>query len=257
MNAINTLIYVIQDNIMSDINTTALSIKTYDSVIKNLVSLNLQESNSTFAYRLAFGTPLATGSDFSFPVFVTLFNGETANLSVTQQAWESLKIYYQSGTNNTTLAWTATNVKPGYFELTIYHISASQLAGIESGQSLIVAQGEVKVGALTNIAAGVIGSSQITNATRPLADWMSFFGIKSAPPGGWADLGWAYHQSIIWASGGLLVILMFYYYLWRMVYEQVGARDKKAKEEEKEREDDKMRKEIHEMYSKDKDRGGK
>ena len=179
VNAINTLIYVIQDNIMSDVNSTRINITTRETTIKDLVSLSLQEENSTFSYQLKFGTPSVVNQDaYRFPVFVTLFNGQVANLSVTQQAWQNLKLYYVTGNSTYPLNYSVTSVQPGSFVMTVYNVTKTMAEGITANQALITAQGKVKEGVLTNLAAGIIGSQQIQYS--PSNIWTEVFGIS--PP---------------------------------------------------------------------------
>ena len=175
---VDNFVSIVENEILSNITSNSFNITTRETVIKNLVAMDLQETNATFSYRLQFGTPTATGNNFTFPVFVTLFNGQVANITVTNQAWQDMKIFYESGNNNTTLNFTVTGVKAGFFKLTIYNITSAQVQEIKAGQGLITAQGEVKVGAMTNLAAGIIGSQQIQYS--PSNIWTEVFGIS--PP---------------------------------------------------------------------------
>jgi len=176
--SIDAAVYAIQNNILSDINQTSLNITTRTTVIKNLVSLSLQEENSTFSYTLKFGTPSISGETYSFPVFVSLFNGQMANMSVTQQAWQNLRLYYISGNETVSLPFSVSDVKPGSFIVSIQNITPSMAQQISSNDAVISAQGEVKEGALVNLAAGIIGSSQITYSSSNL--WTEIFGVS--PP---------------------------------------------------------------------------
>jgi hypothetical protein len=171
-------IYVIENNIMSDINSSSLNVTTRETTIKSLISLSLQEENSTFSYQLKFGTPSVSGNNYSFPVFVMLFNGQMANLSITQQAWQDLKLYYVSGNSTYPLNFGVKSVQPGSFVMTIYNVTPAMAEGITSNQALITAQGQVKEGVLTNLAAGIIGSQQIQYASSNI--WTEIFGIS--PP---------------------------------------------------------------------------
>ena len=176
--SINSAVYVIQNNIMSDINSTRVNVTTKETTIKDLVSLSLQEENSTFSYQLKFGTPSVQGETYEFPVFVTLFNGQMANLSVTQQAWQNLKLYYVTGNQTHPLNFSVSNEQAGSFVINIYNVTPAMAAGMSSGQGLITAQGEVKEGVLTNLAAGIIGSQQVQYSSSNL--WTDIFGIQ--PP---------------------------------------------------------------------------
>ena len=176
--SIDAAVYAIQNNILSDINQTSLNITTRTTVIKDLVSLSLQEENSTFSYTLKFGTPSVSGETYSFPVFVSLFNGQMANLSVTQQAWQNLRLYYISGNETVPLQFSVADVKPGSFIVSIQNITPSMAQQISSNDAVISAQGEVKEGALVNLAAGIIGSSQVTYSSSNL--WTEIFGVS--PP---------------------------------------------------------------------------
>ncbi len=178
VSTINSDIQVIQNNILSDVNSTRINITTRETTIKDLVSLSLQEENSTFSYQLKFGTPSVQGEIYEFPVFVTLFNGQMANLSVTQQAWQSLKLYYVTGNQTYPLSFSVSNEQAGSFVINIYNVTPAMAAGISSGQALITGQGEVKEGVLTNLAAGIIGSQQVQYSSSSL--WTDIFGIQ--PP---------------------------------------------------------------------------
>jgi hypothetical protein len=178
VSTINSDIQVIQNNILSDVNSTRINITTRVTTIKDLVSLSLQEENSTFSYQLKFGTPSVQGETYEFPVFVTLFNGQMANLSVTQQAWQNLKLYYVTGNSTYPLNFSVSNEQAGSFVINIYNVTPAMAAGISSGQGLITAQGEVKEGVLTNLAAGIIGSQQVQYSSSSL--WTDIFGIQ--PP---------------------------------------------------------------------------
>jgi hypothetical protein len=178
VSTINSDIQVIQNNILSDVNSTRINITTRETTIKDLVSLSLQEENSTFSYQLKFGTPSVQGETYEFPVFVTLFNGQMANLSVTQQAWQNLKLYYVTGNSTYPLNFSVSNEQAGSFVINIYNVTPAMAAGISSGQGLITAQGEVKEGVLTNLAAGIIGSQQVQYSSSSL--WTDIFGIQ--PP---------------------------------------------------------------------------
>ena len=176
--SINSAVYAIQNNIMSDINSTRVNVTTKETTIKDLVSLSLQEENSTFSYQLKFGTPSVQGETYKFPVFVTLFNGQMANLSVTQQAWQNLKLYYVTGNSTFPLNYSVSAIQPGSFVMTIYNVTPTMAAGITANQALITAQGKVKEGVLTNLAAGIIGSQQIQYSSQNI--WTEIFGIS--PP---------------------------------------------------------------------------
>jgi hypothetical protein len=178
VSTINSDIQVIQNNILSDVNSTRINITTRETTIKDLVSLSLQEENSTFSYQLKFGTPSVQGETYEFPVFVTLFNGQMANLSVTQQAWQNLKLYYVTGNQTHPLNFSVSNEQAGSFVINIYNVTPAMATGISSGQGLITAQGEVKEGLLTNLAAGIIGSQQVQYSSSSL--WTDIFGIQ--PP---------------------------------------------------------------------------
>jgi len=159
--SINSAIYVIENNILSDINSSYLNTSTKINVIKKLLSLSLENENSSFSYKLVFGTPSVNNENYSFPVFVYYFSGKLANYSVTQQAAYSLKLYYVSGNLTVPLRFSILSIKNGSFILLIYNISAQMAQLISSNQAVIAAQGQVQAGAMTNIAAGVIGSAQI------------------------------------------------------------------------------------------------
>ncbi len=176
--SLTDLVTVVQNNIMSDINVTTLNVTTKETTIKDLVSLSLQEENSTFSYQLKFGTPSVTGTTYQFPVFVSLFNGQMANLSVTQQAWQSLKLYYVAGNQTYPLNFSVANVQSGSFVIWIYNVTPAMAASISSNHALITAQGEVKEGVLTNLAAGIVGSQQIQYSASNV--WTEIFGIS--PP---------------------------------------------------------------------------
>ena len=164
--------------VLSNINSTSTNIITRETTIKDLVSMSLQEENSTFSYKLSFGTPSVSGEIYRFPVFVTLFNGQMANLSVTQQAWQNMKLYYVTGNQTYPLDFSASQVQAGSFLLTIYNITPAMAASVSSDNALITAQGEVKAGSLTNLAAGIIGSQQIQYSSSNI--WKDIFGVN--PP---------------------------------------------------------------------------
>jgi len=119
-----------------------------------------------------------------WPVFVTAFNGQVANLTVTKQAWQDLKLYYM--TNNTTvpLSFTVPSYGNGTFTLRIQNISQPELDAIKANNAVIEAQGEVKVGQLTNLAAGIIGSQQVLTANPVLRGVLAFSNSSQLPPGG-------------------------------------------------------------------------
>ena len=176
---VSNQVNVVENNVMSDINATSMNVTTRETTIKDLVSLSLQEENSTFSYQLKFGTPSVVNQDtYRFPVFVTLFNGQIANLSVTQQAWQNLKLYYVTGNDTYPLNYSVGSVQPGSFVMTIYNVTKAMAEGITANQALITAQGRVKEGVLTNLAAGIIGSQQIQYS--PSNIWTEIFGIS--PP---------------------------------------------------------------------------
>ncbi|MEM3845200.1 MAG: hypothetical protein QXU98_05810, partial [Candidatus Parvarchaeota archaeon] len=181
---IQSNINIIQNNILSAINSTALSVTTKETTIKDLVSLSLQEENATFSYQLKFGTPSVSGTTYQFPVFVSLFNGQMANLSVTQQAWQNMRLYYVSGNQSIPLNFSVTNVRPGSFIVEIYNITPAMASSISSNDAVIAAQGEVKEGVLTNLAAGIIGSQQVRYSSSDL--WTEIFGLS--PPKGNASV---------------------------------------------------------------------
>ncbi len=164
--------------VLSNISSSSTSIITRETTIKDLVSMSLQEENSTFSYKLSFGTPSVSGEIYRFPVFVTLFNGQMANLSVTQQAWQNMKLYYVTGNQTYPLDFSASQVQAGSFLLTIYNITPAMAASVSSDNALITAQGEVKAGSLTNLAAGIIGSQQIQYSSSNI--WKDIFGVN--PP---------------------------------------------------------------------------
>ncbi|MEM4068186.1 MAG: hypothetical protein QXV17_15155, partial [Candidatus Micrarchaeaceae archaeon] len=152
---------VIQNNILSQINSTALNITTKETTIKDLVSLSLQEENATFSYQLKFGTPSVSGTTYQFPVFVSLFNGQTANLSVTQQAAKNLRMIYISGNDSTQLQYSVSNIQAGSFVVDIYNITAPMVQNISENKAIIASEGNVTEGNRTSLVSGLIGSSQI------------------------------------------------------------------------------------------------
>ncbi|MEM3504335.1 MAG: hypothetical protein QW134_08955 [Nitrososphaeria archaeon] len=158
---VETNINIIQNNILSQINSTALSITTKETTIKDLVSLSLQEENATFSYQLKFGTPSVSGTTYQFPVFVTLFNGQTANLSVTQQAAKNLRMIYISGNDSTQLQYSVSNIQAGSFVVNIYNITAPMVQNISENKAIIASEGNVTEGNRTSLVSGLIGSSQI------------------------------------------------------------------------------------------------
>ncbi|MEM4066957.1 MAG: hypothetical protein QXV17_08870 [Candidatus Micrarchaeaceae archaeon] len=222
-------VYAIQNNILSQINSTALSVTTKETTIKDLVSLSLQEENATFSYQLRFGTPSVSGTTYQFPVFVSLFNGQMANLSVTQQAWQNMRLYYVSGNQSVPLNFSVTNVKPGSFIVQIYNITPAMASSISSGDSLIAAQGEVKEGVLTNLAAGIIGSQQIQYSSNNL--WTEIFGLS--PPKGNASINGMF-EYLSWLGESyagraiyLIVILAALAYYVTMINSKLNERRKK------------------------------
>ena len=248
---VDNFVSIIENEILSSIDNNTFNVTTRENVIRNLVAMDLQETNATFSYRLQFGTPTALGNDFTFPVFVTLFNGQIANITVTNQAWQDMKILYESGKNNTSLNFTVTGVKAGYFQLTIYDITPAQVNEIKAGQSVISAQGEVKVGTLTNLAAGVIGAQQISSTNHILSGALAFFGFKDSPPGGTAaDIKWFYSYAAGWATTGLGAVLLAYYYAWRIVHDRVKEKNDAEEKEEKRRKDEDMRNDIRDIKDK-------
>ena len=253
---VDNFVSIVENEILNNITSNSFNITTRETVIRNLVAMDLQEANATFSYRLQFGTPTVVGNNFTFPVFVTLFNGQVANITVTNQAWQDLKVFYESGSNNTTLNFTVTGIKAGYFKLTIYDVTSAEVRQIVAGQGLITAQGEVKVGTLSNLAAGVIGSQQISNPNHILSDTLAFFGFKTGPPGGWADVKWFYSYAIGWASSGVLAAVVFYYYAWRIVHDRMKEKKDDEEKEEKRKKDEEMRKDLKDIKNKLNDGGG-
>jgi len=159
--SIDAVIYAIQNNMLSDINQSALNISTKITVIKNLVATVLSEENGTFGFVLKFGTPAVSGENYTFPVFVYLENGEPANLSVTKEIARNLTLDYVLGNSTVVLNYNVSDIRAGYFELRILGITSSMAENISSNRAVIQATGSVKAGAMTNVAAGIIGSSQI------------------------------------------------------------------------------------------------
>jgi len=166
-------IYIIENNILSEINQTSLNISTKTTIIKDLVSMTLNEENGTFAYILKFGTPSVIGESYSFPVFVSLLNGQIANLSVTQQAAKNLNLYYITGNQTLPLMFSVSDIKPGSFVITIDNITPSMEQSIASNNAVISAQGSVQDGNSTHIATGLIGSSNLL--TSPATYWNYLF----------------------------------------------------------------------------------
>ena len=113
---------------------------------------------------LKFGTPAVSGENYTFPVFVYLENGQPANLTVTEQIAHSLTLDYVLGNGTVVLNYNVSGIRAGYFELRILGITSSMAENISSNRAVIQAIGSVKAGAMTNIAAGIIGSSQVSYA---------------------------------------------------------------------------------------------
>ncbi|MEM3907886.1 MAG: hypothetical protein QXZ17_13680, partial [Nitrososphaerota archaeon] len=226
---VETNINIIQNNILSQINSTALNITTKETTIKDLVSLSLQEENATFSYQLKFGTPSVSGTTYQFPVFVSLFNGQMANLSVTQQAWQNMRLYYISDNRSVPLNFSVTNVRPGSFIVEIYNITPAMAASISSNDAVIAAQGEVKEGVLTNLAAGIIGSQQVRYSSNDL--WTEIFGLS--PPKGNASVSGMF-EYLSWLGESyagraiyLIVILAALAYYTIMINSKLNERRKK------------------------------
>ncbi|MEM3489499.1 MAG: hypothetical protein QXO75_07605, partial [Nitrososphaerota archaeon] len=222
-------INIIQNNILSQINSTALNITTKETTIKDLVSLSLQEENATFSYQLRFGTPSVSGTTYQFPVFVSLFNGQMANLSVTQQAWQNMRLYYISDNRSVPLNFSVTNVRPGSFIVEIYNITPAMASSISSNDAVIAAQGEVKEGVLTNLAAGIIGSQQVRYSSNDL--WTEIFGLS--PPRGNASINGMF-EYLSWLGESyagraiyLIVILAALAYYTIMINSKLNERRKK------------------------------
>jgi hypothetical protein len=102
-----------------------------------------------------------SGNNYDFPVFVSLINGQIANLSITQQVVHNLHLYYIAGNQTIPLAFIVGNVKPGSFTVTIYNITLSMAQSISSSQAVISAQSNATSGKLTSAAAGLIGPAQM------------------------------------------------------------------------------------------------
>jgi hypothetical protein len=153
---INSAIYTIENNILSNINSTYLNTTTKINVIKNLVSLALENQNSSFTYKLVFGTPSANKENYTFPVFVYYFNGELANYTVTKYAVQNLKLYYIVDNQTLPLNYSIINIANGSFKVIIYNLTINIINNITTGHGVILAKSSVKNGTNTQLVAGTI-----------------------------------------------------------------------------------------------------
>jgi hypothetical protein len=222
LNSLNASIKTQINMIMNNINTSKLNITTKITIIKDLILMSLQEQNSTFSYQLKFGTPSVNGMTYQFPVFVSLFNGQIANLSVTQQAWQSLKLFYVSGNRTIPLNFSVLDEKAGSFVISIYNISSGMAQNISSNDAIITGQGMVKEGVLTNLAAGIIGSQQIQYSSSNI--WTEIFGIPPPHPndsisGAFQYLSWLARS---YAGRAIYLVVILVALLYYIIMIEVG-----------------------------------
>ena len=169
------------NNIESIINGQNISVHTAINTIKQLVGIGLEEQNATFSYKLVPGTPSVTGSTFAVPVFVELMDGALANLTITQQAWQNLKLYVVNQTGTSEIPFTVVSQTPGRFVMQI-SLDPTQVSAIKGGSAVVSMSSPIRDGVITNVGAGIIGSQTLTSAYPGTMWYQTWLGIDTPPP---------------------------------------------------------------------------
>ena len=162
---INNDIKVIQNNILSDVNSTSLNISTKIAVIKGFVAFMLQKQNSSMIDKISFSNPVLQGNGtYRFTVNILTPSGAPANLSSTQYVANNLNLRFVQGYAGSPLAYSISNIQPGSFTITIFGLNSTDVASLNSGAAVITASSNTSsIPSENNVALGLLGSFLANN----------------------------------------------------------------------------------------------
>jgi hypothetical protein len=173
-------------------------------------------------YRLDPGTPTEESSTFALPIFVVAEPvGSVANRSVTQQAWQDLRVTYVSLSTVPFLNWSVLSGGAGRFDLQL-SLTGAEVGAIEGGQALLALNSSVLVGSSVLGAAGIIDGAVLSSSIVAGAWWNTVFGIQTPPPdptlsslpGILDDLAWFGDSTAGRATYAATTIVAVLLYLW-------------------------------------------
>jgi hypothetical protein len=169
--SIENTINIIENNIMSNINQTSLNITTKILTVKSLL---LTAMNSSIQFKLTPGMAYLNGSYIDIPIYATTLNDAPLNLSMTKSIAKNISANYISPSQKFVLDFKIIKIQPGTFIVEL-KMNDSEKQAIVSGNATISLSAPIKVGAFSNIAAGIIGSTTFKNVNQ------NIFGLTLPP----------------------------------------------------------------------------
>ena len=157
---IQTTTTMVGNNITNLVQTVNATLVDTNSSVNSLVQ-SIQ--NGLFSFHLNLGTAAVTKNVYSFPVFVTNGANGAVNGTVTQAVQQNLQTTYINASGSVSANAYVASPTVGNFQLFLAP-TPLQVSEVKGGVGVFVLTSLVKVGALTVVAAGVVGAEALNSA---------------------------------------------------------------------------------------------